>query len=90
MTTFKVGDTVTWSSQANGSAKRKTGIVVCVVPANTPAHKWAINHDDYLASSPAFDGGMPRNHESYLVGIPRRGGRFKLYWPRVRDLKKED
>lgn len=72
---YQVGDRVTWTSQAAGITKPKTGTVVAVVlPKGEPndALKAAgvrgrIRHPGY-----------PRDHVTYVV---RAGGR--LYWPRV-------
>jgi len=74
---MKFGDKVKWSSQANGSRKEKTGIVVEVVPAGR--YPSGVGHAD----------GRPRDHESYLVKVPTKSGKGmgKFYWPRVKDLK---
>ncbi len=36
---MKIGDTVTWTSQAMGCEKTKTGKVIAEIPANTGAMK---------------------------------------------------
>lgn len=34
-----VGDQVTWTSQSQGTAKTKTGVVLAVIPKNRDGHK---------------------------------------------------
>ena len=75
---MKIGDQVSWKSQAGGSWKVKTGVIVSVVPLGTDAHQVAIPPGTRL------DGpGMCRDHESYLVRV---GKKTTLYWPRVAGL----
>lgn len=87
MSRFQVGDTVTWTSQAWGSTKKKTGTVVIVVPAGVPPHMLVMNFAiAHGLREPDF--GLQRDHESYVVSVP--GGpkaKPKLYWPRVSALK---
>jgi hypothetical protein len=101
MSCFKVGDNVSWESQAAGSLIRKKGKLVAVVPKGVSprdtdfgkAHNFFMywgrtTTENYRIM---FDG-WPRNHESYLVEVP--GGKTakatsKLYWPRISQLKKE-
>lgn len=66
--TFKVGDVVTWDSQADGRWRDKTGTVEQVIaPGTRPKGKgW----------------GLGRDHESHVVRV-RKGKRSKAYWPRV-------
>lgn len=73
--TFKVGDMVTWDSQAAGTLLRKTGRVVEVVPAKTP---------------PAFRMYSTRDHESYVVEVPGKTSRAKprRYWPLASKLRR--
>lgn len=87
---FKIGDRVTWSSQAGGYSKQKSGIVVSVVPKGVPVfhHSWLAMtetgvHDRNL------DSVRSRDHESYIVHVPTKTGRGKgkLYWPAVNKLK---
>lgn len=76
-TSFKVGDTVEWESQAGSYWKKKTGKVEFVVPAGV----------DVRRITDKLDGpGMARHHESYVVKVGTVG--FKYYWPRVSALKK--
>ena len=80
---FQVGDTVTWTSQAGGNAKTKTGKVVMAVPAKMMLSEilggfwatWTIK-DNLLRE---------RNHESYLIQV---GKSKRLYWPLVKYLEK--
>lgn len=77
---FKLGDTVVWTSQAGGSHKTKTGVVVAVVPVGKTA-------SECVPSGKALKDGRasPRKIESYLVQV---GGRaMDLYWPVVSLLK---
>lgn len=55
--TFKKGQTVTWTSQASGFKKKKTGKIVAVILAGkSPKHR-----DVFWHSS--------RNHRSYIVDV---------------------
>jgi hypothetical protein len=69
---MKVGDEVTWTSQAGGSAKRKKGVIVQVVAARSmpeplPKH---------------YGGGMWRDHESYVVDCRKSLTHApNTYWP---------
>lgn len=74
---MKVGDEVTWTSQAGGYTRTKRGTIVAVVPARRDPR-------GYIPRGRRLDGpGLPRDHESYLVDAGRHG----LYWPRVSALK---
>lgn len=80
------GDIVTWSSQAAGSAKDKTGIVVEVVPiGGRPSRlRWP---QLYKGAGVGFG----RDHVSFVVEVPPPPGSSaspKHYWPRVSGLKK--
>jgi hypothetical protein len=85
---FKVGDKVAWTSQAKGVKTEKHGEIVAVVPAC-----WSINgiHREIVkatGASSTWGGGMPRDHESYLVLVRQGGARKpKLYHPRVSALE---
>lgn len=72
---FKVGDKVTWTSQAGGFAATKVGEVIEIVPPNT---------------RPNIKGpGMNRDHESYIVRAYTQHAetkRTRKYWPRVNQL----
>lgn len=90
---FKIGDQVTWSSQAGGFTAIKTGEVVGVVPAgvyiSAANMRGATIAPVDAALTKRFDGGK-RTHESYLVKL-RPGLTEKstpvLYWPRVNSLR---
>jgi hypothetical protein len=75
MTRFVVGQGLSWSSQAQGSSKSKTGLVVEVVAAG--------------ARPIGIPGaGFSRNHESYVVEVPQgRNAKPKKYWPIVSGLQ---
>lgn len=76
--TITVGTTVTWTSQALGCTKTKTGTVVAVVPPREHPLPFAPQGSKVDAS------GMPRPKESYLVKVE---GRKALYWPHASRLK---
>ena len=75
--TWKVGDKVKWSSQAQGASLTKIGIVVAVIPKG--------------GRPTGIKGcGWGRDHESYVVEVaPKAGSRAKskAYWPVVSLLK---
>lgn len=79
---FQIGDTVTWTSQAGGNAKTKTGKVIAIVPANRDPRMVRIG-DYNLSRLPPFS--SSRDHESYLVQV---GKSKRLYWPLVKYLEK--
>lgn len=74
---MKLGDKVTWTSQAAGIRRAKEGTIVEVVPPNCyPLMK--------------KNNGAPRKHESYVVRATAVRGQnrsFRLYWPLVRYLE---
>jgi hypothetical protein len=72
---FTVGDRVTWESQSAGYSKKKSGVVVAVVPPRQRVND-RIPCGFRLKSVP----GMYRPHESYLIRV---GTSASLYWPRV-------
>ena len=79
---FKVGDEVTWESQANGGWAKKIGYVVEVIPAGKP-----ISSSKFSTLS---GGGLPRKEESYVVCVgpkPDSRAKPKYYWPRVSALR---
>lgn len=83
---FKIGDKVTWSSQAQGFAREKTGVVVEVVAAgNRPSRKFDDLHKGVGC-------GYGRDHDSYVVEV-RTGktdkAKPKHHWPRASALKPE-
>lgn len=80
---FSQGDMVTWTSQAAGIAKAKTGVVEQVIaPKGMPDRERFIQ----LYKGPGM--GLPRDHESYAVRVPGKTAKSagKLYWPRVNAL----
>lgn len=72
---MRVGDLVTWKSQATGTVKTKRGEIVEVVPANespkTPMRGISA---------------LTRNHESYIVHVGSGTGMRNFYWPLVSRL----
>ena len=79
---YKLGDRVTWTSQAHGSAKTKTGTVVEVVPkGGRPSRgKFPSLYKDAGV-------GFSRAHESYVVSVPNKRSGVKIYWPIVKNLR---
>jgi len=87
---FKLGQTVTWTSQAGGHAKTKTGRVVAVIAggrgSGDRASKYIRDAKRSGTHRSCFGGGWDRNSESYVVEV--RDGRTSrakpiLYWPVV-------
>ncbi len=88
---FHVGDTVTWRSQAGGSTKTKTGVVIRVLDPGESLRPSVIfglakTHNAVSIKTAA---GLPRSHTSYLVSVaaPGRKAKPKLYWPVVSRLR---
>lgn len=74
---FKVGDRVSWTSQAGGYSKTKTGSVAAVVrPGEYP------DRAQFLSLYRGAGVGIARDHESYVVTVKGAG----VYWPRVKAL----
>lgn len=74
---YKVGDSVTWESQSQGSWKSKTGTVAAIIPANV--------RPDATEWPQLFNGvgpGSARARQSYIVIVDNR-----VYWPVARKLK---
>lgn len=89
---FKVGDKVTWKSQANGHWSTKTGEVVAVIPADTSLRNVLENGDvtsKKYAGMNRMTGSMGfRHHESFLVAVPAKGkGKPNIYWPVASSLE---
>jgi hypothetical protein len=87
---FKVGDKVTWESQAGGCTRTKTGNVVAIVqPGVNPGKLHFLKAAGVGTLSRRFDG-WPRKAISYLVAV-RPGKTEKsspvLYWPLASKLK---
>lgn len=74
---FTLGERVTWSSQAGGHLKTKTGTVAQVV-----APKALPDRERFLHLYKGAGIGIHRNHESYVVLVGNRP-----YWPRVAALR---
>lgn len=80
---FKLGDEVSWSSQAGGFEKVKIGVVVDVISAGESILKSKFRRE--LDAST-----LPRKEESYVVCVGAKPGsraKPKYYWPRVSELK---
>ena len=85
---MQLGDEVTWTSQANGGVKTKTGKVVLILRAGERMPPM-IEVNGLQLPAPARTGGGQRfDAESYVVHVPTPSGRGKgrLYWPRTSAL----
>jgi len=85
MAKFKKGDKVKWASKGT----MKTGEVIGIVPVDGSQFAECNKFDDKKFVFNAVDpNSCTRDHESYLVALPAgpRGGRRKVYWPRVKNL----
>ncbi len=82
---YKLGDRVTWTSQAQGSSKTKTGTVVEVVPKGGRP-----NRDKFPSLYKDAGVGFSREHESYVVSVPNKRSGVKIYWPLVKNLRNAD
>lgn len=76
---FSIGQLIEWTSQANGNARTKIGIVVDVLKPCYPT-EWV--NAKYKTRSH----GHARDHESYIICVPSPDG-AEFFWPRVHGLK---
>ena len=97
MSKFKIGSSVTWTSSAAGSMKRKTGTVVAVIKGGRESAGQARSEINRRVSAgthrSAFGGGWHRPDESYVVEVPQgTTGKAKavLYWPVASALQPAD
>ena len=74
-----LGDTVTWTSQAHGTALSKSGVVVAIVPPGERPDR-----DAFPTLYKHAGCGFGRKRESYVVRV----GRSRIFWPREGLLKK--
>lgn len=86
MATLQPGQTVTWTSQAHGSVKTKTGTVVAYVG---PAQ------DAYRFIPPGLGRGRVHFQQysqvpRYVVAVPRRSGLLDYYAPPARLLEAQE
>lgn len=81
---FQNGDAVSWSSQAAGYTRTKTGVVVQVVPAGAMPDRQRFER---LYKGAGVGG--PRDHESFVILVPGKTSKAAgtLYWPRAAGLK---
>jgi hypothetical protein len=90
---MKVGDKVKWTSQAQGSATTKEGVVMAVVPRRAEPYSIAMRLLKGTRDKFVFGCGGWRDHESYIVRVERyhrkTGAQLAshYYWPRVSALK---
>jgi hypothetical protein len=88
---FKIGDRVSWTSQAAGCYTSKTGYVSEVIPAKTSPRKFfeKFERDQeryHMVSGSSYC--LARKMESYIVlvdGGPK--GKKMVYWPAPSRLK---
>jgi hypothetical protein len=80
---FKVGDEVQWTSQSQGYARPKKGIVAEVIaPGQRP------DRDLYPSLYKGAGCGLSRKSVSYVINVTRINGRVpKYYWPRANLLR---
>lgn len=79
---LKVGDMVSWSSQAGGHTCKKTGVIVGVVPPGiTPPDVKALGFVRMFGKKTRVS---PRGHISYLVQV----GTTMIYWPLASQIAK--
>jgi len=85
---MKVGDIVTWTSQAGSVFKEKQGEIIAIVPKNKAGGKiWTAlgRQSEFRSFSPSSG---VREHESYLVAVSTtETSKPQVYWPLVALLK---
>jgi hypothetical protein len=86
MTIFKIGDRVEWVAKGN----IKQAEIVATVSVLESPHPVVARLGDRFQNMAVLPDAKPRTHLSYLVATPEgpRGGKRKLYWPRVSELTK--
>lgn len=91
---LRVGDWVSWESQAAGSWTEKRGQIVAEIPAGISFWQWKANNGfDTSKYGRGWDSETNQRKEvSYLVAVPSKTGRGKpkLYWPLAWKLEKVD
>ena len=82
--TFKLGQQVEWTSQANGCTRTKRGTIVRVIGSGQP-----FNAREFPGLQKGAPTGLPRQHESYIVHVPTKTGlgKGRHYWPLVSQLR---
>lgn len=95
MGTFNVGDQVTWTSQAGGNTKTKTGKVVAVIEGGPDSAERANAEIKSRVRAgthrSAYGGGWARADVSYVIEVPQgTTARAKpvLYWPVASRLRR--
>lgn len=90
MPEFKPGQWWFWRSQGGGVYVKKECECVAVVPSGMLPQD-VLTSVEWSRYKIMFDG-WRRDHESYLFASPPgpRGGKRKLYWPRVNGLHNID
>lgn len=88
---FKVGDVVSWGSQAGGYHTKKEGKVLLIVPPGDRPHQTMLKSDnvsEMTYNTHAIDPRtLWRKEESYIIEVPAKGkGKPRLYWPLLSSL----
>lgn len=87
--TFKVGDTVEWTSQSQGVVKEKVGVIYAVVPEFINPKGFL--PEKYNQSQIKFDLKL-KEHKRYIISVMRLYGKKVDYycpWPSDLRLVKE-
>lgn len=70
---FRLGNRVKWTSASAGSTKTKIGTIVAVFPPDRGGRAIVVKEVTWRANActhrSACGGSLPRDHESYLVGV---------------------
>jgi len=87
---LKVGEPVSWSSQAGGNVRHKTGFVFAEIPSKTDAGNVIRAAEQAGTHRSTYGGGIPRNHVSYVIVVPAKTskGLPVLYWPVASNLRR--
>ncbi|WMN80918.1 hypothetical protein NI385_26250 (plasmid) [Vibrio parahaemolyticus] len=85
---FKVGQKVSWSSQARGAVTKKSGVVVAIKPVGIASSAYA--KANFPNHAKMFDGNLDSRKVTLLVEVPNGNAKPKLYLPYPSTLKDED
>lgn len=90
MKPLEPGDEVRWESHGGSGRSRKRGRVLACVPAGVDIEAYKSEYRDSHDLSAVMLSGGPRPAQSYLVEIPLKGRKPRLYWPRAEVLERCD
>jgi len=79
---YKPGETITWRSQAHGSWKEKTGVVLALLPPHQDAYRTLAA----LGVRDRFMGQRVSRYPRYLVRVQTGPRSFRVYAPRLRTV----